>query len=96
VIYRTFWGNKLCCKTIKKKIDSVKIEFRFNLIEPRKVLIVVDKTYFGKRSEATELDGIMVFKDILTGQTLWAKFVKSEINKSYKESLNYLESMVLR
>jgi hypothetical protein len=85
-------GNKLGCKTIKKKIDSVKIEFTFHLIEPRKVLIVVDTTYFGKRSEATELDGIMVFKDILTGQTLWAKFVKSETNESYKEGLNYLES----
>jgi hypothetical protein len=78
-------GNKVSCKTIKKKIDSVKIEFTFHLIEPRKVLIVVDTTYFGKRSEATEIDGIMVFKDILSGQTLWAKFVKSETNKGTKK-----------
>ena len=34
----------------------------------------------------------MVFKDILTGQTLWAKFVKSETNKDYQEGLDYLES----
>jgi hypothetical protein len=85
-------GNKVSCKTIKRKIDTVKIEFTFHLIQPRKVHIVVDTTYFGKRSQATELDGIIVFKDILTGQTLWAKFVKSETNADYQEGLNYLES----
>jgi hypothetical protein len=85
-------GNKLSCKTIKRKIDSVKIEFEYYLIEPRKVHIVIDTTYFGKRKDATELDGIMIFKDILTGQTLWAKFVKSETNKDYQEGLDYLES----
>lgn len=85
-------GNKIGCKTIKRKIDSVKIEFEFHLIKPRKVHIVIDTTYFGKRRDATELDGIMVFKDILTGQTLWVKFVKSETNTDYQEGLNYLES----
>lgn len=34
----------------------------------------------------------MVFADTITGQVLWAKFVKSETNKDYKEGLNYLES----
>jgi hypothetical protein len=85
-------ANKVGSKTIKRKIDSVKIDFTFHLIQPRKVHIVVDTSYFGKRSEATELDGIMVFKDILTGQTLWAKFVKSETNKDYQGGLDYIES----
>jgi hypothetical protein len=34
----------------------------------------------------------MVFVDALTGQVLWARFIKSETNDNYKEGLNYLES----
>jgi hypothetical protein len=34
----------------------------------------------------------MVFVDAITGQVLWAKFVKSETNNHYQEGLNYLES----
>jgi hypothetical protein len=62
------------------------------MIKPKKVVLVVDTTYFGKRREATELDGVMVFVDVLTGQVLWAKFIKSETNSHYQEGLNYLES----
>jgi hypothetical protein len=54
--------------------------------------LVVDTTYFGKRREATELDGVMVFIDAITGQVVWAKFIKSETNNHYQEGLNYLES----
>jgi tRNA-dihydrouridine synthase len=54
--------------------------------------LVVDTTYFGKRREATELDGVMVFIDAITGQVIWAKFIKSETNSHYQEGLNYLES----
>jgi hypothetical protein len=54
--------------------------------------LVVDTTYFGKRREATELDGVMVFIDSITGQVLWAKFIKGETNDHYHEGLNYLES----
>jgi hypothetical protein len=53
---------------------------------------VVDATYFGKRRNATELDGAMVFIDAITGQVLWAKFIKGETNGDYLEGLNYLES----
>jgi hypothetical protein len=34
----------------------------------------------------------MVFIDSLTGQSLWAKFVKSETNSAYQEGLEYLIS----
>ena len=34
----------------------------------------------------------MVFVDAITGQVIWAKFVKSETNADYQEGLNYLES----
>lgn len=33
----------------------------------------------------------MVFVDVITGQVLWAKFVKSETNRDYQEGLDYLE-----
>jgi hypothetical protein len=56
------------------------------------VILVVDATYFGKRRTATELDGVMVFVDALTGEVVWAKFIKSETNNNYQEGLNYLES----
>jgi hypothetical protein len=56
------------------------------------VVVVVDASYFGKRREATELDGIMVFVDALTGEVLWAKFIKNETNNDYQEGLDYLES----
>jgi hypothetical protein len=52
---------------------------------------VIDATYFGKRREATELDGLIVFVDAITGQVLWAKFVKGETNQDYQEGLDYLE-----
>jgi Transposase IS66 family len=34
----------------------------------------------------------MVFVDAITGQVLWAKFVKSETNNHYQEGLKYLGS----
>jgi hypothetical protein len=56
------------------------------------VVVVVDASYFGKRREATDLDGIMVFVDSLTGEVIWAKFIKNETNSDYQEGLDYIES----
>ena len=78
---------------IKKQIYSVKTTSNFHLIKPRKVIIVCDTTYYGKRSEKTDLDAFMAFVDALTGQVLWFKFLKNETNLDYQEGLNYLESM---
>ena len=75
---------------IKKQIYSVKTTSNFHLIKPRKVIIVCDTTYFGKRSEKTNLDGFMAFVDVLTGQVLWFKFLKNETNTDYQEGLSYL------
>lgn len=77
---------------IRKQLDSVVVEFTFPTIKPRKVILVVDASYFGKRRDATELDGIIVFVDSVTREVLWAKFVKGETNSNYQEGLNYLES----
>ena len=34
----------------------------------------------------------MIFLDSLTGQIVWFKFIKNEINTDYKEGLHYLEN----
>ena len=64
-------------------------------------------TYFGKRSDKTDLDGFMAFVDALTGEVLWFKFLKNETKgevgsgfpneasprqNGYQEGLNYLEN----
>ena len=92
---------------VKKQIYSVKITSNFHLIKPRKVIIVCDTTYFGKRSEKTELDGFMAFVDAMTGEVLWFKFLKNETKgevgsgfpneasprqNGYQEGLKYLEN----
>ena len=77
---------------IKKQIYSNTIEPSFVSIRPRIVIITCDTTYFGKRSDKTELDGLMAFVDNLTGQVLWFKFLKNETNSDYQEGLKYLES----
>lgn len=64
----------------------------FETILPRKIRLVCDATYFGKRKHRTVLDGILVFLDSLTGQIVWYKFIKNEANRDYQEGLNYLEN----
>lgn len=66
-------------KTIQRKIDSVKVQ-RQNTF-PCVVNVLMDTTYFGKKF------GVMVFKDSLSGQTLYKKYVKHEANKLYLEGL---------
>ena len=79
-------------KTIRNQIYSVKITTNYHLIKPRKVIIVCDTTYFGKRSDKTKLDGFMAFVDAMTSEVLWFKFLKNETNSDYQEGLNYSES----
>lgn len=76
--------------TLKKRMYST-VKHVFTSIKPRKVVLVCDATYFGKRSEKTSLDGLLVFLDSITGQILWFKFLENETNLDYQEGLNYLE-----
>lgn len=54
--------------------------------------MICDATYFGKRKDRTELDGVLVFLDSLTGQIVWFKFLRNETNLDYQEGLDYIES----
>jgi len=58
------------------------------VILPRKINLVCDATFFGKRSDR---DGLLVFLDSLTGQVVWFKFIESETKANYQEGLNFLK-----
>jgi hypothetical protein len=52
---------------------------------PRKVVLMVDATYFGKRKDRG-IWGVMVFKDPLTKEVIWFKFLEGR-----ETSTDYLE-----
>ncbi len=62
-------------KTIQRKIDAVKVETENTF--PSVVNVLMDTTYFGRAF------GVMVFKDSLTGQILFKRYVDQETNKLY-------------
>ncbi len=76
-------SNNKSYKWIRKQIDSLVIKPNFNSILPRKIRLVCDATYFGKRKDRSDLDGLLVFLDSLTDQIVWFKFLKNETNADY-------------
>ena len=68
---------------IRNQIDRLEIIPNFESILPRKIRLICDATYFGKRKDRTELDGILVFLDSLTNQVVWFKFIRNETNADY-------------
>lgn len=72
-------------KTIQRRLDKVKIEK--NDKEPRKVIILMDTTYWGRGF------GIMLFKDALTKENLLKYYVKNETNALYIHGINELKSL---
>jgi hypothetical protein len=75
-------------KTIRKIIDKYEVIKPF--INPRKVNLVCDATFFRSRSDK---DGLLIFMDAWRGQVLWIKFIESETKKEYEEGLRYLENL---
>ena len=71
-------------KTIQRKID------KYEVILPkktrRKVVILMDTTYFGRSF------GIMLFKDNYSKENLLKYYVKTETNTLYKNGINELQS----
>jgi hypothetical protein len=66
---------KCSTKTIQRKIDAAKVQRQTTFASIANVLM--DTTYFGRQF------GVMVFKDSLTGQILFKRYVKQETNKLY-------------
>ena len=71
-------------RTIQRKIDLPKISIPKK--EPRKVVILMDTTYWGRNF------GVMLFKDAYTKENLLKYYVIRETNFLYIQGINELES----
>ena len=76
---------KCSIKTIQRRLDKVKIEKNYK--EPRKVIILMDTTYWGRDF------GVMLFKDAYTKENLLKYYVKYETNALYLQGINELKSL---
>jgi hypothetical protein len=66
----------------------VKVESKIHT--PRKVNLVVDATFFGKKE--TRQWGVVVFRDFHSKENLWWKFVDDETVSSYTQGRSFLEA----
>ncbi len=71
-------------KTIQRKIDKVAVQATEK--HPRKVIILMDTTYWGRGF------GVMLFKDALTKENILKYYVKTETNAKYVEGLETLKA----
>lgn len=71
-------------KTIQRKIDLYNVDFPN--IGPRKVIVLMDTTYWGRNF------GVMLFKDAHTKQNLLKYYVKTETNGLYAQGIRELAS----
>lgn len=71
-------------RTIQRKLDL----YRATLPEivPRRVIILMDTTYWGRRL------GVMLFKDSITKENLLKYYVRSETNALYHKGIEELKS----
>lgn len=72
-----------CVKTIQRQIDKYNPVFVRPI--PRKVVVLIDTTYFGR------VFGIMLFKDAYSKENLLKYFVKNETNALYIQGINELK-----
>ena len=72
-------------RTIRRKLDAYTPPS--NEDKPRRVVVVMDTTYWGRKG------GVMLFKDALTQVDLLWYFVKNETNALYAQGINELECL---
>lgn len=72
-------------KTIQRRLDKVKVDN--HAIQPRKVIILMDTTYWGRNF------GVMLFKDAITKENLLKYYVKNESNAGYIDGINKLKEL---
>ena len=73
-------------KTIQRRLDKISITNDLTDKNPRKVIVLMDTTYWGRNF------GVMLFKDALTKENLLKYYVKNESNSLYVQGINELES----
>jgi hypothetical protein len=71
-------------KTIQRRIDQHNVNFKKP--EPRKVIVLMDTTYWGRNF------GVMLFKDNITKENLLKYYVQYETNSVYIQGINELKS----
>ena len=72
-------------KTIQRRIDQHIVSFEKQ--EPRKVIVLMDTTYWGRNF------GVMLFKDNITKENLLKYYVKYETNLVYIQGINELKKL---
>jgi hypothetical protein len=72
---------------LRRIFHEIKTEEKIH--NPRKVNLVVDATFFGKKE--TRQWGVIVFRDFHSKENLWWKFVDDETVSSYMQGRVFLE-----
>lgn len=76
-------------KQLRRIFHEIKVEEKIH--NPRKVNLVVDATFFGKKE--TRQWGVIVFRDFHSKENLWWKFVDEEKTIHYTQGKIFLESL---
>ncbi len=69
-------------RNIQRIIDKVKLNQ--STVQARSVIVLADTTYWGRNF------GVMLFKDAITGENLYKKYVKHETIMLYREGFEIL------
>ena len=77
-------------KTLRAYIDAVIVPTKTHT--PRPIHLVVDATYFGKRTDDTAW-GVILFRDADAKENLWWKYVDEERALYYHQGKVFLESL---
>lgn len=76
-------------KQLRRIFQEIKTDEKIH--SPRKVNLVVDATFFGKKE--TRQWGVIVFRDFHSKENLWWKFVDEEKTIHYTQGKIFLESL---
>ncbi len=71
-------------RTIQRRIDS--IEIKKTISKPRKVIVLMDTTYWGRNF------GVMLFKDDISKENLLKYYLKYETNAQYVQGIKELQN----
>ena len=77
-------------KTLELYLEAIVVPEKLHT--PRSIHLVVDATYFGKRSEGTGW-GVVLFRDADEKENLWWKYVQEENMTHYREGKEKLEEL---
>lgn len=74
-------------KTIQRRLDKARTRVTSSI--PKEVIVLMDTTYFGRKF------GVMLFKNALSGESLYKTYVKTETNQLYGRVFSTLSKKAL-